>query len=71
MNTEERNSHGLFDAPVRSGEKEAVFLTPEEMESQLDAGAFVLSREEAIEAGFINPDDPVDIVTVYIRREAA
>ena len=71
MDTNTRNSHGLFDFPVRSQGQETVFLTEEDIEKQLNAGAFVLSREEAIEAGFINPDDLADVVTVHIRGEVA
>ena len=71
MDTNTRNSHGLFDSPIRSKGQEIVFLTEEDIEMQLDAGAFVLSREEAIEAGFIDPDDLADVVTVQIRREVA
>lgn len=67
--TTERNSYGLFDSPVRSAEKERVTLTQADIERQLDAGAFLLSREEAIEAGFLNPQDEADTVIVTIRRE--
>ena len=38
-----RNSFGLFDSPVRCREKERVSLTPRHIESQLDAGAFLMS----------------------------
>ena len=69
MNTNTRNSYGLYDAPVRFPEKERVTLTEEDIERQLDAGAFLLSREEAIEAGFINPYDEADTVIVTVRRE--
>ena len=69
MTTDTRNSYGLFDSPVRSAEKERVTLTESDIERQLDAGAFLLSREEAIEAGFINPQDEADTVIVTVRRE--
>ena len=71
MTKDTRNSHGLFDAPVRSTEKERVTLTQADIERQLDAGAFVMGREEAIAAGFINPHDEPDTVIVDIRREEA
>ena len=71
MNADTRNSYGLFDSPVRSTEKERVTLTQADIERQLDAGAFTLSREEAIEAGFLNPQDEPDTVIVDIRREEA
>ena len=69
--TTERNSYGLFDAPVRSDEKERVILTQADIERQREAGAFVMGREEAIAAGFINPHDEPDTVIVDIRREEA
>ena len=69
MDTENRNSFGLFDIPVRSPEKERVPLTQADIERQLDAGAFLMSREEAVTAGFINPQDEQDAVIVDIREE--
>ena len=67
--TTERNSYGLFDAPVRSAEKERVTLSQEDIERQLEAGAFIMDREEAVAAGFINPQDEPDTVIVDVRRE--
>lgn len=69
MDAENRNNFGLFDTPRRSPEKERVTLTQADIERQLDAGAFLLSREEAITAGFINPQDEQDAVLVDIREE--
>lgn len=69
--TTERNSYGFFDAPVRFAEKERVTLTQADIERQLDAGAFTMDREEAIAAGFINPQDEPDTVIVDVRREEA
>lgn len=69
--TKERNRYGLFDAPVRSAEKEHVTLTQVGIERQLDAGAFTMDRDEAIAAGFINPQDEPDTVIVDVRREEA
>lgn len=63
------NSYGLFDTPVRSPEKESVTLTQVDIERQLDAGAFLMSREEAVAAGFLNPYDEQDTVVVDIREE--
>ena len=63
------NSYGLFDTPVRSPEKERVALTQADIERQLDAGAFHMSREEAVAAGFLNPYDEQDTVIVNIREE--
>lgn len=67
--TMERNSYGLFDSPVRSAKKERVTLTEADIERQLEAGAFFMDRHEAIEAGFINPQDEPDTVIVDARRE--
>ena len=69
MDTENRNKFGLFDIPVRSPEKERVTLTQVDIERQLDAGAFLMSREDAVTAGFINPQDEQDAVIVDIRDE--
>lgn len=63
----ERNSYGLYDAPVRFAGKERVTLTQADLEGQLEAGAFTMSREETIAAGFINPQDEPDTVIVDIR----
>lgn len=69
MTTQKRNDFGLFDIPVRSPEKERVTLTQMDIERQLDAGAFLMSREEAVAAGFLNPYDEQDAVIVDIREE--
>ena len=71
MNDATPNTHGLFDAPVRSIEKERVTLTRADIERQLDAGAFLMSREEAVAAGFLNPLEAPDAVLVDIAREEA
>ena len=71
MNDATPNTHGLFDAPVRTIEKERVTLTQADIERQLDAGAFLMSREEAVAAGFLNPLEELDAVLVDIAREEA
>ena len=68
MNTENRNSYGLFDAPVRNQEKERITLSPDDIERQLDAGAFVMSREDAIAAGYLSPHEEQDTVIVDVRE---
>lgn len=70
MNDATPNAHGLFDAPVRSAERELITLTRADIERQLDAGAFLMSREEAVAAGFLNPLEE-DAVLVDIAREEA
>lgn len=71
MNDATPNTHGLFDAPVRTIEKERVTLTQADIKRQLDAGAFLMSREEAVAAGFLNPLEEPDAVLVDIAREEA
>ena len=68
MTTEKRNSYGLFDAPVRNQEKERITLSPDDIERQLDAGAFVMSREDAIAAGYLSPHEEQDTVIVDVRE---
>ena len=71
MTEQNRNASGLFDIPVRFPDKERVTLTPADIERQLDAGAFLMSREEAGAAGFLNPLEAPDSVLVDIAREDA
>ncbi len=71
MTEQNRNASGLFDIPVRFPEKERVTLTRADIERQLDAGAFLMSREEAVAAGFLNPLEEPDAVLVDIAREEA
>lgn len=66
MSTDKRNSHGLYDAPVRLTEKENIVLTQKDMERQMEDGAFFMDMTEAIESGFINPYDD-DTVSVSVR----
>ena len=56
---------------MRTIEKERVTLTQADIERQLDAGAFLMSREEAVAAGFLNPLEEPDAVLVDIAREGA
>jgi len=69
MNNATPNAHGLFDAPVRTIEKERVTLSQADIERQLDA--FLMSREEAVATGFLNPLEEPDAVLVDIAREDA
>ena len=71
MTEQNRNASGLFDIPVRFPDKERVTLTRADIERQLDAGAILMSREEAIAAGFLNPLEAPDAVLVDITREDA
>ena len=45
-----------------------MLFSREDIERQLDAGAFLLSREEAVAAGFLNPQDMQDCVIIDIRE---
>ena len=71
MAEQKRNASGLFDIPVCFPEKERVTLSQADIERQLDAGAFLMSREEAVAAGFLNPLEEPDTVLVDIAREDA
>ena len=71
MNNATPNTHGLFDIPVRFPEKERVTLTQADIKRQLDAGAFLMSREEAIAAGFIHEHDEQDSVIADILEAKA
>jgi len=57
MNTPSRNSHGLYDAPNRKAAREPLALTQDQLQRQLEDGAFYLDRSEAIQKGFLNPYD--------------
>lgn len=54
----ERNSHGLYDAPLRTP-AEAVPVTSAQIEEALDNGAFMLSRQESLDCGLLTPYDDV------------
>lgn len=68
MNLEKRNSYGLFDAPVRFPEAENITLSPDDIERQRDAGAFVMSREEAIATSFLSPHEEPDTAIVHVQE---
>ena len=71
MTEQNRNASGVFDIPVRFPATERVTLTRADIKRQLDAGAFLMSREEAVAAGFLNPLEEPDAVLVDIAREEA
>lgn len=59
---QERNKYGLYDAPVRSSEKEFLPLSQEAVQAQFAAGAFMMSYEKAVEEGFLHLHDEQDTV---------
>ena len=63
------NSYGLFDTPVRSPEKKRVTFTQADIERQLDKGAFLMKREEAVAAS--ERSDVCAIFALEIIAEAA
>lgn len=63
------NSFGLYDAPVRSNEPEEQEISAEEIEEQLDNGAFAMTREEAIKAGFLCQYDEQDTRILNVRGQ--
>ena len=62
------NKYGLFDAPIRATERERIRLTPAMLEEQLDAGAFLLSREQALAVGLLSPYDDETVCDVIITE---
>ena len=48
---------------------DALGLSEADIERQLEAGAFFMDPKEAIESGFIDPDNEPDTVIVDVRRE--
>lgn len=63
------NSFGLYDAPVRASEPEDLIISPEEIDDQLDNGAFFMSREEAVQAGFLSKYDEQDTRILDVRGQ--
>ena len=61
------NEYGLYDESVRSPKIEERQLTSEDLEDQFASGAFLLTREEAITQGFINPHDEQDTRALDVR----
>ena len=53
----ERNNKGLYDTAVPGMMPPPLVLSPEDIERQLEGGAFLLDWDEAAEMGFINPYD--------------
>ena len=69
MNTGNRISYGLFDPPVRLPERERISFSRDDIERQLEAGAFFMGRNEAMAAGFLSPHDEPDTVIVEVRED--
>jgi hypothetical protein len=68
MNTPLRNSHGLYDEPKRNAAREPLVLSQTDLQRQLQAGAFVMDKDEAIESGLVNPyEDETD--TILVKEE--
>jgi hypothetical protein len=68
MNTPLRNSHGLYDAPKRNVTREPLALTQGELQRQLEAGAFVMDRDEALKSGLVSPYDD-ETEKILVREE--
>lgn len=65
MDMPSRNSHGLYDAPNFNAARGPLALTREDLQRQLEAGAFAMDRDEALRNGLINPyDDETDRILV-------
>lgn len=68
--SDERNSRGLFDIPVPATQKSIIDMTSADFERQLDEGAFLMSREEAVRQGFLNPAyEPDTVITAIVEEE--
>ncbi len=68
MNT--RNSHGLYDAPRLNTKREPIALSQTDLQRQLEAGAFVMDKDEAIESGLLNPyDNETDTILVTEEKK--
>lgn len=65
----ERNKYGLYDSPVRTMEKEYVSISRQNMEAQLEAGAFMMTHEKAIKEGFLYPHDEQDTVIACVQED--
>lgn len=63
-----RNSYGMYDAPKHNESREPLVFSKEDLQRQLEAGAFVMDKDEAIERGLVSPyDDETD--TVLVKEE--
>ena len=69
MNTKKRHKYGMFDISLHTQEKEVITLSRNDIERQLDAGAFFMSHEEALEAGLISPYGEPDTVIVAVQED--
>lgn len=68
MNT--RNSHGLYDMPKLNATREPLALTQDDLQRQLEAGAFVMDKDEAIKNGLVSPyDDETDTIALVMKEE--
>jgi hypothetical protein len=65
MNTPSRNSHGLYDAPNLNAAREPLVFTQADLQRQLEDGAFVMDRDEALKSGLVSPyDDETEKILV-------
>jgi hypothetical protein len=68
----ELNSYGMYDSPRHNAPREPLALTQKELQQQLEAGAFDMDKDEAIERGLVCPyDNETDIVLVTAEKEEA
>lgn len=64
------NSYGIYDQPIRFSVKMEDEITLEEFKAQIDEGAFLMDRNEAVMLGFIHPDHESDSVLTGIGSKA-
>ena len=69
MKEHETNQFGLYDSSVRSNRRLPLPVPGDDIESQLQAGAFVMTRSEAVELGSLTPYDEQDTADLHVVRE--
>lgn len=67
---ENKNAFGIYDMPVSFPEQQDITLSRDELERQLDAGAFSMDCEEAARLGFIHPDHQPDTVCAGVQEKS-
>lgn len=70
MEKKQCNSFGIYDRPMRFSRKMEDEITLEEFKAQIDEGAFLMDRNEAVMLGFIHPDHESDSVLTGIGGNA-
>jgi hypothetical protein len=60
----------MYDAPKRDEPREPLVFTQDELQQQLESGAFGMDKEEAIQFGLVSPyDDETDTILVKEKEK--